>query len=147
MNNTYLLAIDQGTSATKAVVFNTEGRIAAKGTEPLASYYPQPGFVEQEPLEIYQNVLAAKPLPGSVSGRSIIGCKPNSYLRNLQPARDILFMGCRGSASVPGPRLAVQAFGEYLQPSSGLIFGTGNNPSNRFDCGSLFFGDQTDLVV
>lgn len=59
MNNTYLLAIDQGTSATKAVVFNTEGRIVAKGTEPLASYYPQPGFVEQEPLEIYQNVLAA----------------------------------------------------------------------------------------
>lgn len=59
MNKTYLLAIDQGTSATKAVVFNADGRIVAKGTEPLASYYPQPGFVEQNPLEIYQNVLAA----------------------------------------------------------------------------------------
>jgi glycerol kinase len=59
MKKTYLLAIDQGTSATKAVVFNAEGRIVAKGTEPLASYYPQPGFVEQDPLEIYQNVLAA----------------------------------------------------------------------------------------
>lgn len=59
MKKEYILAIDQGTSATKAVIFDTEGRIAARGTEPLTSYYPQPGFVEQDPLEIYQNVLAA----------------------------------------------------------------------------------------
>lgn len=55
----YILAIDQGTSSTKAVIFDAEGRIAAKGTEPLASYYPKPGFVEQDPLEVYQNVLSA----------------------------------------------------------------------------------------
>lgn len=59
MKKTYLLAVDQGTSATKAVLFDTEGAIVAKGTAPLVSYYPQPGFVEQDPLEIYQNVLAA----------------------------------------------------------------------------------------
>ncbi|MEJ5258661.1 MAG: glycerol kinase GlpK [Anaerohalosphaeraceae bacterium] len=59
MKKDYLLAIDQGTSATKAVVFDTDGRIAAKGSEPLGSSYPRPGFVEQDPLEIYRNVLAA----------------------------------------------------------------------------------------
>lgn len=59
MKDTYLLAIDQGTSATKAIIFDAEGRIAAKGSEPLASCYPRPGFVEQDPLEIYRNVLAA----------------------------------------------------------------------------------------
>ncbi|MCE5184863.1 MAG: glycerol kinase GlpK [Planctomycetaceae bacterium] len=59
MKNNYILAIDQGTSATKAVVFDTQGRIAAMGTEPLASHYPRPGFVEQDPLEIYRNVLCA----------------------------------------------------------------------------------------
>jgi len=52
MNETFILAVDQGTSATKTVVFDTRGQIVAQATEPLKSYFPQPGFVEQEPLEI-----------------------------------------------------------------------------------------------
>ena len=59
MDETFILAVDQGTSATKTVVFDTQGQIVAQATEPLKSYFPQPGFVEQEPLEIYQNVLAS----------------------------------------------------------------------------------------
>ena len=59
MNESFILAVDQGTSATKTVVFDTKGRIVAKATEPLKSYFPKPGFVEQDPLEIYQNVLAS----------------------------------------------------------------------------------------
>ncbi|MBP8305048.1 MAG: glycerol kinase GlpK [Phycisphaerae bacterium] len=59
MSGPFILAIDQGTSGTKAVVFDAEGRIRAKATEPLASSFPMPGFVEQDPEGIYQNVLAA----------------------------------------------------------------------------------------
>ncbi|MFC1795142.1 glycerol kinase [Planctomycetota bacterium] len=59
MNEAFILAVDQGTSATKTVVFDTHGRIVAQATEPLKSYFPQPGFVEQEPLDICQNVLAS----------------------------------------------------------------------------------------
>jgi glycerol kinase len=57
MGSSYILAIDQGTSGTKAVIFDSKGRIVAKATEPLKSYFPQPGYVEQDPLEIYQSVL------------------------------------------------------------------------------------------
>ncbi len=59
MDENVILAVDQGTSATKTVVFDTRGRILAQATQPLKSYFPQPGFVEQEPLEIYQNVLVS----------------------------------------------------------------------------------------
>ncbi len=59
MSDQYILAIDQGTSGTKAVIFDQQGQLMAKATEPLASYYPKPGFVEQDPQEIYQNVLTA----------------------------------------------------------------------------------------
>lgn len=59
MNESFILAVDQGTSATKTVVFDTHGRIVAQATEPLKSYFPQPGFVEQDPSEIYQNMLAS----------------------------------------------------------------------------------------
>lgn len=55
----YIFAIDQGTSGTKTVVFNTQGQIMAQATEALKSYFPHPGFVEQDPEEIYQNVLAS----------------------------------------------------------------------------------------
>jgi glycerol kinase len=59
MDSRYILAIDQGTSGTKVVVFDGQGRVAAQATEPLKSCFPHPGFVEQDPLEIYSNVLAA----------------------------------------------------------------------------------------
>jgi glycerol kinase len=57
MSENHILAIDQGTSGTKTIIFDCRGRIVAKATQPLRSGFPQPGFVEQNPLEIYQNVL------------------------------------------------------------------------------------------
>jgi glycerol kinase len=54
-----LLAIDQGTSGTKAVVFDLRGAVVAKATADLASSYPRPGFVEQSPDGIYHSVLEA----------------------------------------------------------------------------------------
>jgi glycerol kinase len=59
MSSSFILAIDQGTSGTKAIVFDRNARIVAEATEPLASSFPAPGSVEQDPVGIYQNVLAA----------------------------------------------------------------------------------------
>lgn len=59
MIDRYVLAVDQGTSGTKAVIFDSKGSIVSKATATLKSYFPQPGFVEQDPMEIYENVLMA----------------------------------------------------------------------------------------
>ena len=59
MPTSYILAIDQGTSGTKAVIFDQDGKLVIKASKPLNSYYPKPEFVEQDPQEIYQNVLDA----------------------------------------------------------------------------------------
>ncbi|MBD0289320.1 MAG: carbohydrate kinase, partial [Flavisolibacter sp.] len=59
MNNSYILSIDQGTSSTKTILFDEAGRAIAKGSEPLKSYFFEGGLVEQDPEEIYQNVLAS----------------------------------------------------------------------------------------
>ncbi len=53
----YILAIDQGTSGTKALIFDDQGKVCAKATEPLKTYYLDNGFVEQDPGELLQNVL------------------------------------------------------------------------------------------
>lgn len=55
----YILAVDQGTSGTKALVFSSDGTPVARGNQELGAQYPQTGFVEQEPEEIYQTVLTA----------------------------------------------------------------------------------------
>jgi glycerol kinase len=59
MENNYILAIDQGTSSTKTIVFDDQGNVLAKATEPLKTNYDEGGFVEQDPEEIYSNVLTS----------------------------------------------------------------------------------------
>jgi glycerol kinase len=55
----YILAIDQGTSSTKSLIFDDKGQAIAKGAENLHTHYLADGFVEQEPETIYQNVLGS----------------------------------------------------------------------------------------
>ena len=59
MNKQFILAIDQGTSGTKSLIFDEQGKLRAKGVEPLKTYFLEAGFVEQDPDEIYQNVLSS----------------------------------------------------------------------------------------
>ncbi len=53
-----LLALDQSTSATKAVLFDAEGRLLDRAVREHRQIYPQPGWVEHDAEEIWQNVLA-----------------------------------------------------------------------------------------
>ena len=55
----YILSIDQGTSSTKSLIFDEKGRAVAKGVQPLHTSYLEDGFVEQDPEDIYQNVIAS----------------------------------------------------------------------------------------
>ena len=55
---TYLLALDQGTSSSRSIVFDVRGRMVAMAQQELTQYYPQPGWVEHDPLEIWRTQLA-----------------------------------------------------------------------------------------
>ncbi|MDQ0590382.1 glycerol kinase GlpK [Variovorax paradoxus] len=55
---TYLLALDQGTSSSRSIVFDREGRIVAIAQKELTQIYPRPGWVEHDPMEIWQSQLA-----------------------------------------------------------------------------------------
>jgi glycerol kinase len=54
----YLLALDQGTSSSRSIVFDEHGRIVALPQQELPQIYPQPGWVEHDPLEIWRGQLA-----------------------------------------------------------------------------------------
>ncbi|WP_163326230.1 glycerol kinase GlpK [Draconibacterium mangrovi] len=51
----YILSIDQSTSATKVILFNKKGKVSDRVTIAHRQYYPAPGFVEHDPVEIFNN--------------------------------------------------------------------------------------------
>ena len=54
---TYLLALDQGTSSSRSIVFDEHGRIRAMAQREFRQHYPRPGWVEHDPMEIWSSQL------------------------------------------------------------------------------------------
>jgi len=55
---TYLLALDQGTSSSRSIVFDDQGRVVALAQQELPQIYPKPGWVEHDPMEIWRTQLS-----------------------------------------------------------------------------------------
>jgi glycerol kinase len=55
---TYLLALDQGTSSSRSIVFDHAGRVVSMAQREFPQIYPQPGWVEHKPLDLWQSQLA-----------------------------------------------------------------------------------------
>lgn len=53
MEKKYILALDQGTTSSRAIVFNHEGQIRSVAQKEFPQYFPQPGWVEHNPNEIW----------------------------------------------------------------------------------------------
>ncbi|MGH7111141.1 MAG: FGGY family carbohydrate kinase, partial [Stellaceae bacterium] len=54
----FVLAIDQGTTSTRAILFDAAGAPQYVATRALTQHYPRPGWVEHDPEEIWQSVVA-----------------------------------------------------------------------------------------
>ncbi|OIB56065.1 glycerol kinase GlpK [Natrialba sp. SSL1] len=54
-DTTYVGAVDQGTTGTRFIVFNHDGQVVANAYETHEQFYPEPGWVEHDPMEIWEN--------------------------------------------------------------------------------------------
>ena len=71
----YIIAIDEGTSSTRAMLYSIEGRLCKSSQQTLKQYYPNPGFVEHDAEEIWQKtVLAIKEVTAEIDTNQIIAC-------------------------------------------------------------------------
>jgi glycerol kinase len=67
-----ILAIDQGTTGSRAIVFDRRGRAVASAYEEFPQYFPRPGWVEHDPDEIWRSVYrTVQKVLAAVPGRSI----------------------------------------------------------------------------
>jgi glycerol kinase len=55
----YLLSLDQGTTSSRAIIFSEKGEILASGQQEFTQHFPQPGWVEHNPAEIWQTTLSS----------------------------------------------------------------------------------------
>ena len=55
---TYILAIDQGTTSSRAIAFNREGEAVVTAQREFTQHFPQPGWVEHDATEIWRTQLA-----------------------------------------------------------------------------------------
>ena len=71
----YLLAIDQGTSSTRAMIYSLDWKVLHISQYPITQYYPQDGYVEHDPEEIWGKTLAAiQDVVSQVDKTKIIAC-------------------------------------------------------------------------
>jgi len=133
MSDSYILAIDQGTSSTKTIIFDAQGKALFKATEPLKTNYLDGNRVEQEAEEIYQNVLASvkKCLEGfkEVGGDAslIQSCGISNQRETFilwdskgQPLYNAVVWQCKRSIDVCS-RLESEGLGKKLNQKTGLI--------------------------
>ena len=59
MSDKYILSLDQGTTSSRAIVFNKKGEIVGMGQEEFQQIYPKPGWVEHEPKEILSSEMGS----------------------------------------------------------------------------------------
>lgn len=58
MKEKYILSLDQGTTSSRAIIFNHRGEVCAKAQKEIEQIFPTPGWVEHNPIEIWSTQLA-----------------------------------------------------------------------------------------
>ncbi len=134
MSPDYILAVDQGTSATKAIIFDGQGRPVARATQEIESSYPQPDFVEQDPEQIYRSVIESvnkclkiflEDHPGTI--QEIAACGISNQRETFllwdeegRPITNAVVWQCKRSVDICS-RLQGSGLEEELQARTGLI--------------------------
>ena len=57
MEKKYVMALDQGTTSSRAILFDKSGNIAGTAQREFTQYYPKPGWVEHDPMEIWATLM------------------------------------------------------------------------------------------
>ena len=58
MGSQYIMALDQGTTSSRCIIYNSKGEIVSKAQKEFEQIYPQPGWIEHNPMEIWSSQLS-----------------------------------------------------------------------------------------
>ncbi len=127
----YILSIDQSTSGTKAILFDRSGKLINRKTISHKQYYPQKGFVEHDPVEIYNNtctaarqVMAEKKINETqIAGLSITNQRETTLIWNKktgEPVGNAAVWQCQRGAELC-QKLKADGLEEKIRSKTGLV--------------------------
>ena len=127
----YILALDQGTTSSRAILFDREQRIVAMAQKELTQHYPQQGWVEHDPMEIYSSQYAVMMEAITKSGIDVrdiaaIGIANQRETTILwdkntgRPIHNAIVWQCRRTAGIT-ESLKKQGLSDYIREATGLV--------------------------
>ena len=127
----YLLALDQGTTSSRAILFDNEQNILAISQRELTQIYPKEGWVEQNPLEIFSSQYAvmvealasANLCAQDVAAIGITNQRETTILWDKTTGRPIynaIVWQCRRTAPIV-QKLLDAGLGDYIRQTTGLV--------------------------
>ncbi|MCX6004795.1 MAG: glycerol kinase GlpK [Chloroflexi bacterium] len=127
----YILSIDQGTTGSAAIIFDSEGNLVADADTETRQIYPKPGWVEHDPMEIWQTSLQvarqaiqkAKIEPSQVAGLGITNQRETTIIwdrKTGKPVSNAIVWQCRRTAELVED-LKKRGLAASIREKTGLI--------------------------
>ncbi|MGL5440464.1 MAG: glycerol kinase GlpK [Filifactoraceae bacterium] len=131
MSKKYIVALDQGTTSSRAIIFDKEQNIVAVSQKEITQIYPKEGFVEQDPMEIWstqygvlQEVLMMADIePEELAAIGITNQRETVVVWNKKtgkPLYNAIVWQCRRTAEFC-EELKERGLEEYIRKSTGLV--------------------------
>ncbi|HSH36398.1 glycerol kinase GlpK [Schnuerera sp.] len=131
LNKKYIMAFDQGTTSSRAIIFNYEGKIVNIAQKEFVQYYPKPGWVEQDPMEIWgtQSGVAREVLetagirPDEIAAIGITNQRETTVIwdKNTgKPIYNAIVWQCRRTADICD-QLKDKGLEDYIKETTGLV--------------------------
>ncbi|MBQ5799096.1 MAG: glycerol kinase GlpK [Oscillospiraceae bacterium] len=166
----YILALDQGTTSSRALLFARDGHVAGKAQLPYRQHYPQPGWVEHDAMEIWESQRAAAAqalltsgLGSKVAGIGITNQRETTILWDKttgEPVYHAIVWQCRRTAAICDELKERRGVGEMIAEKTGLLIdayfsGTklkwlldnGPGARERAEKGELLFGTVETWLI
>ncbi len=166
----YLLALDQGTTSSRAILFDFEGKIISSAQYEFRQIYPGAGYVEHDPFDILEtqkqaasDVLKRENVqPGDVAAVGVTNQRETTIVWDRatgQPVYNAIVWQCRRTAPLC-EELIAEGWSEYVQKTTGLLIdayfsGTKiryildhiENGQQRAENGELLFGTVDTWLI
>jgi glycerol kinase len=131
MSKQYVVALDQGTTSSRAIVFDRSGEQCGIGQREFTQYYPKPGWVEHDPLEIwssqeevlYEAVKSAGITPDQIAAIGITNQRETTILWNRRTGKPVgraIVWQCRRTAGICD-QLVRDGHDKLIRERTGLV--------------------------
>lgn len=127
----YILALDQGTTSSRAIIFDKKGRVISSCQKEFTQIFPKPGWVEHDPMEIWQTqrdmalsaMKKASVKPEEIASIGITNQRETTILWEREtgkPVYNAIVWQCRRTADICG-KLEKKGYGPTIRRKTGLL--------------------------